>query len=524
MRENILCTVIAGSSGHCKYFRKNVSFAKEIFLKQCLILIVDMQALADSEPLTREETPMQNISYPKWILSILLPVGAYFAVNAAVQATPGLNPHLPVFFAITIWAIAVWATNILPAVPTAAAMTFLYVLCKVAPPPVIFAPWGSFLPWICFGALILSEALEDTGLTRRLALCLMHLVGATFFRAVVSLMVVGLFMAFLLPDIMCRVIIFVAIAHGLVLALELDPRSRISSAIIMAGFCAATSPGYGFLTGTEMSLIAMDQVKSLITIPTWGEYALANLPFIILYCAFSVFMCVKIIPGKEHVPHEDHLKEVVAERLHAMGPMTAQEWKLLILMTCAIVALLTTKYHGLNGYFLYAIITLGCYLPGINLAKTENVRRLNVGFLVFIVGCLSMGAVAVHLGAAKWFASLVVPMIQNLSSTWLIFSSYLSAVVINFILTPLAAVSSLSLPWTEIAHQLNMNPLPMIYAFLYGLDQYIFPYEYALYMYIFGTGCITARHMFAGLALRMGFVGVGLLVLQIPYWKIIGLL
>lgn len=90
-------------------------------------------------------------------------------------------------------------------------------------------------------------------------------------------------------------------------------------------------------------------------------------------------------------------------------------------------------------------------------------------------------------------------------------------------LTPLAAVSSLSLPWTEIAHQLNMNPLPMLYSFLYGLDQYIFPYEYALYMYIFGTGYITPKHMFKGLGLRIVFVTAGLL-LQIPYWKLIGLL
>ena len=467
---------------------------------------------------------MLRITHLKWLLSLLIPAGAYFAVQTAVQADPSLNPHLPMFFAITLWAITVWATDILPAVPSAAAMTFLYLLCNVAPAPVIFGAWGAFLPWICFGALILSEALEQTGLTRRLALQLMHLVGATFTRIVVSLMTGGMFMAFLLPDIMCRVIIFVAIAHGLVMALELDPKSRISSAIIMAGFCSATSPGYGFLTGTEMSLIAMDQIKSIITIPTWGEYALDNLPFIILYCCFSIFMCVKIIPGKEHIPHEDHLKEVVAERLRDMGPMTTQEWKLLILMICAITGLLTSKWHGLNGYFLYALIAICCYLPWIGLASFENVRKLNVGFLVFIVACLGMGSVAVHLGAAKWFASLVVPLIDGLSPIWLVLSSYLSAVAVNFMLTPLAAVSALSLPWAEIAQHVNMNPLPMLYSFLYGLDQYIFPYEYALYMYIFSTGYITPKHMFKGLGLRILFVAVILMLLQVPYWKLIGLM
>lgn len=467
---------------------------------------------------------MVKATHFKWLLSLLIPAATYFLVNSAVQADPTLNPHLPAFFAITLWAITVWATDILPAVPTAAAMTFLYLLLGVAKPPVIFGAWGSFLPWICFGALILSQGLEETGLTKRLALTLMRIVGATLLRVIVSLMVVGIFMAFLLPDIMCRVIVFCAIAHGLVLALELDPRSRVSSAIIMAGFCAATSPGYGFLTGTEMALIAIDQIKTVITVPTWAEYAIANLPFILLYCAFSVFMCYKIIPGKEHVPHEDHLNEVVEQHLREMGPMTMQEWKMLGLLVVAITGLLTQKWHGYNGYFVYALVATCAYLPVLNLAKVENVRKLNVGFLVFVVGCLSMGAVAVNLGAAKWFAALVAPMIQDLSPAWLCFSSYLSAVTVNFMLTPLAAVSSLSLPWMEIAHSLGQNPLPMLYSFLYGLDQYIFPYEYALYMYIFGTGCITPKHIFAGLGMRMVFVGGGLLLLQVPYWKFIGLM
>lgn len=460
----------------------------------------------------------------KWILSLLIPVGVYFAVHAAVQANPSLDPHLPVFFAITLWAITVWATDILPAVPSAAAMTFLYVICDVAPPPVIFGPWANYLPWLCLGSLVLNEGLQETGLTRRMALRLMTLVGATFPRVVISLMLVGVVMAMLLPDIMCRVIIFVAIAHGLVLALELDPKSRISSAFIMAGFCAATSPGYGFLTGTEMAIISMDQIKSIIPVPTWGEYALANLPFIALYCCFSIFMCVKIIPGKEHIPHEDHLKETVEQRLRAMGPMTRQEWKLLALMLVAIGALLTSRWHGLNGYFCYAFIAVCGYLPWIGIAKFENVNKLNVAFLVFIVACIGMGAVAVHLGATKWFASLVLPLFDGLSPIWVVFCSYLSAVVVNFIFTPLAAVSALSLPWVEIASHLDMSPLPIIYGFLYGLDQYLFPYEYALFMYIFSTGAITPKHLFKGLGLRMLFVGAGLLLLQIPYWKFIGLM
>lgn len=454
----------------------------------------------------------------KWAASLLLPLLVYSLVDS------GIHPKLPLFFAITTWAVTVWALELLPTLPSSAAMTFLFVLCGVATPQVVFAPWGSFLPWLCLAALVLGDALEETGLTRRMALRLMLLVGASFRRVIVALMLTGVFMAFILPDIMCRVIIFVAIAHGLALALDLPPRSRISSALIMAGFCAATSPGYGFLTGTEMALIAMSVTEPLIGPISWSEYALANLPFITLYCAFSVFMCTHLIPRGEHVPEEDHLEEVVRQRLRDMGPMTVQEWKLFVLMVVAIVGLLTQKWHGLPGTYVYAFAGMLCYLPWMGLARAENARHLNVGFIVFVVACLSMGAVAVHLGAAKWIASLLVPFMEQLSPVWSVFTAYLSSLTINFVLTPLAAVSSMSAPMVEIAQALNINPRPMLYAFLYGLDQYIFPYEYILYMYIFSTGHATARHMFLGLGLRMVFAGTGILVIQVPYWSFLGLM
>lgn len=215
---------------------------------------------------------------------------------------------------------------------------------------------------------------------------------------------------------------------------------------------------------------------------------------------------------------------MVKQRLADMGPMTVQEWKLFFLMLVAITGLLTQEWHGMPGVYVYAFVGMLCYLPWIGLAQPEKVRHLNIGFIVFIVACLSMGAVAVHLGAAKWIADMLVPFMERLTPTWSILTAYASSVTINFILTPLAAVSSMSAPMVEIAQALNINPKPMLFAFLYGLDQYIFPYEYVLYMYIFSTGYVTARHMFLGLGLRMFFIGVGILAIQVPYWTLLGLL
>lgn len=461
---------------------------------------------------------VKTASPGKWAFCILFPLLVYYFA-------PDAHPKMPLFFALTAWAVSVWATEILPPIPVAASLTFLYVLGKVATPQVVFAPWASFLPWMCLAALVVGEALEHSGLTKRLALRIMLLVGASFNRAVIGLMLTGMIMAFLLPDIMCRVIIFVAIAHGLVQALELDPRSRLSSALMMAGFCAATSPGYGYLTGTEMSLIASSIMLKVTGSPlNWMDYFIANFPFNVVYCCLSICMILFVIRGKERLANEENLHHVLSLKLKEMGPMSVLEWKVLGVLVVGIGGILTEKIHGMPGTFVYALVGMCCYLPFLNISKPEGVRHLNVSFIVFIVACLGIGSTAQSLGAEKWIAAQLVPVLETLSPNATVIATFCTSVGLKFMLTPLAAVSTFTGSIIEIATALNMDPRPLVYAFLVGLDQYIFPYEYALLLYTFTTGAITAVHLMKGLALRIVITGIGIACIQIPYWTFLGIL
>lgn len=461
---------------------------------------------------------VKTASPGKWAFCLLFPLVVYWLA-------PEAHPKMPLFFALTAWAVSVWATEILPPIPVAASLTFLYVLCKVATPQVVFAPWASFLPWMCLAALVVGEALEHSGLTKRLALRIMLLVGASFNRAIIGLMLTGMIMAFLLPDIMCRVIIFVAIAHGLVQALEVNPRSRLSSAIMMAGFCAATSPGYGYLTGTEMSLIASSIVLKITGSPlNWVDYFVANFPFNVFYCTLSICMILFVIRGKERLHNEHRLQETLTAKLAEMGPITALEWKVLAVLVLGIGGILTERIHGMPGTFVYALIGMFCYLPFLNISKPEGVRHLNVSFIIFIVACLGIGSTAQSLGAEKWIAMQLVPILESLTPNMTVLATYATSVGLKFMLTPLAAVSTFTGSIVEIAAALNMDPRPLVYAFLVGLDQYIFPYEYALLLYTFTTGAITAGHLMKGLALRIVITGLGIACIQLPYWTFLGIL
>ena len=101
---------------------------------------------------------------------------------------------------------------------------------------------------------------------------------------------------------------------------------------------------------------------------------------------------------------------------------------------------------------------------------------------------------------------------------------WLIAVIVNFLLTPLAAMASLGAPLTQIAQSLGVNPYPVLYAFYQGLDQLLLPYECALYLIPFSYGMMTLGDFMKGLALKMVVAFLYLLLIGIPYWNIIGLL
>ena len=72
----------------------------------------------------------------------------------------------------------------------------------------------------------------------------------------------------------------------------------------------------------------------------------------------------------------------------------------------------------------------------------------------------------------------------------------------------------------ELGVQMGVNPLPLFYAFEYGLDQYFFPYEGVMFLYIFTTGCVTLKHVIPTMIARCivagAFIAVIAILLPLP--------
>lgn len=453
----------------------------------------------------------------RWPLTLVLPFIVYFA------APTDISPKAPLFMAMTSMAILAWAFNVFPAIGVAALLTFGYMLGGVAPAEVVFGPWTTVLPWISFAAVIIGEAMDQTGLARRLALACLTLAGGSFLGLLWGFFLGGLVLALVLPSILARMVVLCAIASGIVDTLRLNHKSRMSSAIILMAFMAAAAPQFLFLHTSESFIWAFTMLfKDGSTVDFW-QYAWHGSFFSIVYTLASMAV-ILVVKGKENLTTMGNAQAFIASSRKELGPVSGKERKLMVIVLGMVLAFMVQPWTGVDPVFIFAVLALLCYMPGISILSEESIGKVEIMFLVFITGCMSIGFVGGAVGFNAWAVQQILPLLQGWGETMSVIIAYISGVAVNFLLTPLAATAAFTPAIGDLGQALNMNPLPLFYAFQYGLDQYILPYEAVYFLYIFITGRVTLAHVIPALALRALLCGVLLACVAIPWWNFVGIL
>ncbi len=452
----------------------------------------------------------------KWGLSFLFPLIAVFLA----QYSPALQPKAVTFFALTIFIASIWAFDLLPATVASIGLCVLYILLGVATPKDIFSSWGSTVPWITVGGLIFAAVVHHSGLARRIALRCILLVGCSMTRLFCGLALSGFILSFLIPSITARVVIYTAIGVAFCQSLELDRTSRAASAIILMCYAAGGHFCQAIYTATNVSLIMVAHLQKGGFPLTFFDFFKHNILISIPYGILSIVMA-RMLMGHQENLRKEVLHDIVKARLAELGPMTFTEIKALLLLVTGMTIFATEHLHKLPGAYIFLATALLSFAPGVNLLDEKGFSKLNFSVIIFIACCMGIASAAQSSGADTWIVAQLLPIVSGGSGMFITLCSYLFGVVVNFILTPVAAVSSMDIPLIELAAKVGVKAPGILYAYMYGLDQYIFPYEYAPLLYLFTSGYITLRHVMGYLAVRIVIVGA-LLAAAYPLWSLMG--
>ena len=465
-------------------------------------------------PNHRENGGLEMAMDTKKIVSWLAAIGVPLCI-LLLPTSEMFTAEIRLFLAVTICAILLWATEPVHLIVPSLILPPAYILLGLAKPAEVYSPWSQAIPWLLIGGYIISAVFEKTGLMKRVAYWCIIKAGGSYKGILFGILFSGMLIALLVPSNSGRVALYCALTYGICKALDLKPHSNAASAIMMCGFFAAIAVAFMYMTGSDTIIMTQEMLKEYGYGFTWLEYAKLNVPIFIIWGVIQVFILLVMLKPDSEI----QAKTYFVDAYNALGKWSRDEKKMAVIFLL-IFGLLIQGSLAPQWIFLFAACI--CFLPGIELADESTLKQVNYSMLIFVTSTMAIGTVATKVGAGQWVADAVFPIMSAGGTVFTYFSVWLIAVVINFLLTPLAAVASLSVPMIELSLKLGVNPITVIFTFLQGLNQVIFPYEYALVLLMFSYCMISMKNLMKVFGVRMAVNLLFILLIAMPYWGLLG--
>lgn len=447
----------------------------------------------------------------KLAITVILPLFIFL-----VPTNDVFTADFRLFLVITLIAIISFATDSLPQTGVAVALPVAYVVLGIAPGDVVFSAWLNYVPWMMIGALILSLVLEKTKLMKRIAYHCILLTGASYKGIIMGLILAGVIMNLFIMD--NSIIPMAALAYGVCRAMDLKP-GQASAGIMLAAAFSSLTPMNWLYSSNLAILIGLGQSAGGPASIGWFEVIQHQLPMVLYTLGLGV-LCLVLFRPEEAINGKDYFRGELAK----MGKMSTDEKKALVILLILFALLVTSSLTGLEPGWLFAIVPCLCFLPGVDLMNDQDVYKINWGFIFFIAGCLSIGNVAGSLGVGAAVSDYALPVLEGKSYYVFFLFCWLLFFLCNFLLTPLAMMAAFTQPLTEIAINLGIDPTTVYFIITSGLDQIVFPYEYALYLLVFAFGMIKMKHFVKAMLFKIVLNFVIVFALLVPYWNMMDLI
>ncbi|MDS0981771.1 DASS family sodium-coupled anion symporter [Staphylococcus hominis] len=379
-------------------------------------------------------------------------------------------------------------------------------------------------------ALFLAVAMQETNLHKRLALYILSIVGNKTKNIVIGAILVSIVLAFFVPSATARAGAVVPILLGMIAAFKVSKDSKLASLLIITSVQAVSIWNIGIKTAAAQNIVAINFInQNLGYNVSWGEWFLYAAPWSILMSIALYFIMMKVMP-----PERDAIeggKELIKHDLNELGPVSAREWRLIVISILLLIFWSTEKVlHPIDSASV-TLIALGMMLmPKIGVITWKGVeKKIPWGtIIVFGVG-ISLGNVLLKTGAAQWLSDKTfglmglkgLPIIATIALITLfnilIHLGFASATSLSSALIPvfISLTSTLGLGDHSIGFVLIQQ-----FVISFG---FLLPVSAPQNMLAYGTDTFTVKD-FLKSGIPLTIIGYILVILfSLTYWKWLGL-
>jgi len=463
-----------------------------------------------------------------------------------LPAQAGLPRSGQVMLAILAFAVIVWMTEALDyavsAVVIAALMVFLLAFVPDAAKPaagamgtgaaltLALSGFSSSAVTLVAAALFIAAAMTATGLDRRIALRVLTRMKARPNSIVLGAMVVGFLLAFIVPSATARAACLMPIMIGFIHAFGAERRSRFAALLVITAAQTVSIWNIGIKTAAAQNMVAIGFLEKQLGVGiTWTDWFVAGAPYSALMTVALYFIMTRML--KPEVQEIAGGTAAIREQLAALGPMTAAQWKLLVLVL-ALLAFWSTEgvLHRFDTTSTTVAAIALMMLPGIGVMDWKASQK---GFpwgtvVLFAVG-ISVGSALLKTQAASWLANLIVTHLglQQASAFAILMLLSVFLIVIHLGFASATALASTMIPIvmsvlsTVQTPGINVIGMTMLLQFVVSIG-FILPVNSPQAMIAYGTDTFDAKD-FVRTGLVLTLAATALLVLfSLTYWPWMG--
>ncbi|HIU16824.1 MAG TPA: DASS family sodium-coupled anion symporter [Candidatus Avidesulfovibrio excrementigallinarum] len=272
--------------------------------------------------------------------------------------------------------------------------------------------FGTTSLWMLVTGFIISIAMTETGMARRVALNMMRLLGKTPTGAILAPMFANLLISPLTPSNTARTAAMLPIVEGVAQAYRVEKgTSNFGKTLFLCNTFASNITAGGFMTATIPNPIAIGLITAALgttsVATSWGFWALAAVPATVIILVGTLFVVrwfyppeMKSIPGGIHY---------IEDELAQMGPMTLREKKSLFYFFLALVLWSTDMWHHFNATMVaFGVCTL-ILLPKVGvLSWKEAQKSIPWELFVYFGGVITLSGVLMKTKAFEWLIKTLI--------------------------------------------------------------------------------------------------------------------
>ena len=335
-------------------------------------------------------------SPPSTYIQISAPIimgalAALLALSLVVWAgIGGISPQMLCGAGVTILFVGLWATRVLPE-PMAAMVFFLGAVTVAGfPSEVVFSGFYANAAWLMLAGMIISAAVEETGIGARLARIAI-LRDRSYPAIIWGIAGIAGALIFVVPSPAVRVFLMLPVVLALADAFGFQPGSRARNGMLLTAALAGVLPGAAVLPSSLSSLGMSGAAENLYGVTFgYGTYLAANFPVLGLGTLVLIPLVVSRMFAAD--PAQRELR-------WARDPAAARRGPTMAILAVMIVLWATDFAHGISPAWIALAAGLLCLAASPGRFNGHVVwTRVDLGGWLVFAAVVGLGAVINHAG------------------------------------------------------------------------------------------------------------------------------